>query len=65
LQYGGTLAGILWQVFAALLRAIEYDRARLRERQRFAAKAIVIDDYGDLAGRIEFEKLGRTLLALR
>src|SRR6185312_4897207 len=54
--------GLAWEEAAGLLREIDQDRARLEERQGFAAGTVGIDDRRDLVVGIEREKLRRHLL---
>src|SRR5262245_7597671 len=55
--------GILRQELPGLLGKVEQDRARLEHRVWLSARALVIDDGGNLVVRIDLQELGLVLLA--
>ena len=64
LQHSVTSRGILRQELAGLLREINQDRPGLEECERLSARAIAIDNRGNLAVGIYRHKLGLELIAL-
>jgi hypothetical protein len=60
----GAFGGVLGQELASLLAEIEGDGAGLRQGDRLAAGAVLVDDRRDGAGRVDLQVFRRLLLAL-